>query len=324
MSNDLEEREDGKQEPEKFPWQFLLFLVCSVIAVPVYFALGSIQTETLYNRHTFYIILEIASYVVIILTLVFIILIRLMAKRKSGESASVKIFVFYRNMNRWAYAWIGLGVGSVLGLEYFVMPLLDAFLETTISFSLLLDIVPSFPPNLPPALAWVPQPVANIVQQLLWQILSVGHSEEIFKVMMIVVGVAVFRKGWKVWIVMIVADVVWSCAHAMVAYGGNLAAIALALIVGAVFLVQLVKTKCVMVPAITHGWVNTILLVPSMGFTWTSFTQPITMTPILSLLAVSWTPALLVLISPNRIIRIIAEIRAYSSRHSEGYVKWLS
>ncbi len=286
-------KDDEEEKRERFPWQYLLFMVCAVIAVPLYFAMGTISTEALYNKYTFYIILEIASYIVMIMTLVFILMWRVLFKR---DQVKIKIFVFYRNMNRWAYAWIALGIGSVLLLEYFVMPILNEAFQTTITFSLILNIVPSLPPNLPPTFAWVPQSLANMVQQLLWQILSVGHSEEIFKVMIIVVGVAVFRKGWKVWVIMAISDAVWSCAHAMLAYGANLAAIAMAMIVGTVFLVQLVRTKCVMVPAITHGWINTILLIPSMGLTWASLgwaslTQP-TMTPLVLALVAPWTPAL--------------------------------
>ena len=262
MSNELQEPKETRREKESFPWQYILFLGCALVAVPVYFALGTISTESLYNRHTFYVILEVSSYMLIVIVLVMCLIF----KRNP-----LKDFVFYRNMDRWASAWVGLGIGGILGLEYFVMPLLRQ-VGSTFTYSLVLNIAPIQPVGLPASLAWIPQPVSNLVQQLLWQILSVGHSEEIFKVALIVMGVAIFRSGWKVAIIMFVADIVWGCAHAMVAYGGDLTAIAMAIIVGLVFLVQLIGTRSVMVPIITHGIINVLLTLGSMGFTWATLT----------------------------------------------------
>lgn len=255
-----------------------MFLACALVAVPVYFALGTISTTSLYDRHTFYVILELSSYTVIGFSLLMLILKFLMFKKSLDLQDCV--FVFYRNMDRWGSAWVGLGIGAILGLEYFVMPLLNRAVSSSLSFSLLLNIVPIDPVGLPAALAWVPQPLSNLVQQLLWQVLSIGHSEEMFKVALIFVGVAIFGwgsenewfPGWKIGVIMFVSDVVWACAHAMVAYGGDTSAILMAVIAGLVFLIQLIATKSVLVPITTHGIVNVILTLGTMGFTWATLT----------------------------------------------------
>jgi len=247
--------ERGEEErPKGFPTHILMLLICWIVTVSAYFALRSIADPTLYAKYLFYIILGISGYCVIFATLLFC----LMFKRGFG-------IVWWKNLDRSALMYYGFGLGISLLLQYFLSGWFN-----TVGLQLALGYPFDGPASLPlpPMLAVLPQGFSNLVQEIFWQSLSVGHSEEIFKISIIVAGAVIVGKSWKLLIFAVIADTVWAFLHALLSYGVDYSAIAVAAIIGIVMLWQFFKTKSILTPILTHATLNTLFRLPALGLTW--------------------------------------------------------
>ena len=253
MPNDLGEHEE-EERPKGFPTHVLLLLVSWTIVVAAFFALKTISDQTLYAKYLFYIILGISGYCVIFATIIFC----LMFHRNYG-------IVWWKNLDKTAGMYYGFGLGISLLLQYF----LSAWLSTVG-----LQLAPGYPFDgpaslpLPPQLTVLPQSFSNLVQEIFWQSLSVGHSEEVFKISIIIAGAMIVGKNVKLLVFFVIADIVWAFLHALLSYGVNYSAIAVAAIIGAVMLWQFYQTRSILPPIATHASLNIIYRLPSLGLTW--------------------------------------------------------
>lgn len=254
MPNELGEQGE-ENRPKGFPTHVLLLLISWVIVVAAYFALRSISEPTLYSRHLFYIILGTSGYTLILMTMVFC----LMFKRSFG-------IVWWRNLGKSGATYYGFGLGISLLLQYF----LSGWFQMVG-----LTLAPSYPFDGPPALplppfmlAVVPQGFSNLIQEIFWQSLSVGHSEEIFKISIIIAGAAIVGKSWKLIVFFAIGDVVWAFLHALLSYGVDYGAIVTAAIIGVVMLWQFSKTGSIIPPILCHATLNTAFRIPALGLTW--------------------------------------------------------
>lgn len=257
MPSERELGEHGEEErPKGFPTHVLMLVICWVIVVAAYFALKTIADQTLYAKYLFYIILGLSGHCLIFATLLFC----LMFHRSFG-------IVWWKNFDKSGAMYYGFGLGISLLLQYFLSSWFNAIgLQLVLGYPF--DGPASLP--LPPTLAVLPQGFSNLVQEIFWQSLSVGHSEEIFKIGIIVAGAAVVGKNAKLLIFATIADLVWAFLHSMISYGNDLGAVAVAAIIGVVMLWQFYQTKSIIPPILTHATLNVVYRIPALGLTWAS------------------------------------------------------
>jgi len=249
----------------------------TLLVLPLYFALSTIETQDQYNRYIFYVVLVAMTWIQLLWYLVF-----------HGPQKTRWTPRWDSNLNLSKLVIAGTAVGGIVSINALIIMLgnLIGSLGQVSLFGFTLSLAPVtaippwqswqfslFPPIFgtnalnPQVLAWLPLPFANMLQDGLWQTFSIGLAEETLKLTVILVLAKRFQA--KIWPVLIVVAT-WSIAHDIRAYNGNLVAVAGAFAGGLILWGVLIVTECLLAAVICHAGVNVLASLSTYGFSFGS------------------------------------------------------
>jgi len=225
--------------------QWTLFMVAAFTTLGLLIALKLIPSPTQYDRFTYYQGLLVFGWLMLIVSMVLY--------GRPEETRAVPDWD-----ENWKPTHVVIFVAGT-SLALIVNAVTNGFLAKylpgpTLPTNMLLPLIP-------PAL--IPQSVSNLTLQFLWQVFGVAYGEEMSKIgPTVLIGRGVGHK----WLVAAPLVVVWAFAHSIIAYGGAIAPVISAIVAGSIFMGMWILTKNKMTAILSHGTVNLILLLPTLGF----------------------------------------------------------